>query len=72
MIVRNSSKNLNKESSSRSPSRILNNRNLYMNNKINSHRIRPIQINSPRRQPFPTKTNDFYNYQRSVISSLPK
>ncbi len=71
MLIRNSARNLNKQSPSNSSSKVNINRNISVNNKNNAHRIRPIQITSPRKQPVPIK-NDFYNYQKSMLSSLPK
>lgn len=71
MLQRNSSKNIAKEPPSYQSKPLIVNFN-STHNRIFSHRIRPIQLNSPRKPPVIAKMNDFYTYQKAVVSSLPK
>lgn len=70
-MIKNSSKKLSKQPTN--PSFRLNLTNTTpINNKNFSNRLKPIQFQSPKKQPSQIKNSDFYSYQRSMVASLPR
>ena len=70
MLKRNSSKNLTKNNSTSATK--FNQTNYHsFTIKNNTNRLRPLQFNSPKKT-IPKNKNDFYSFQKTMISALPR